>query len=226
MFAVAGDEGAPHDGLSALFFCPNDRFGMPVSQLVIFLHGIGASGAQLEPLATAWKAGLPAAIFATPDAPFGNGHGGHLWFKVDGLQLDPGRIREARNAFDLEMEDVVARAGFSDRLDQVAFVGVSQGAIVALDAVASGRWRIGPLVAFSGLLPIKPAGREESRPPVLLVHGKDDRTIPSVASEAAAGQLRSAGFPVELVIEPQVGHTVSTTGAASALDFLQRAWGR
>jgi phospholipase/carboxylesterase len=32
------------------------------------------------------------------------------------------------------------------------FVGVSQGAIVALDAVASGRWKVGALIAFSGLL--------------------------------------------------------------------------
>jgi len=37
--------------------------------------------------------------------------------------------------------------------DRIAFVGVSQGAIVALDAVGSGRWRIGALVSFAGLLP-------------------------------------------------------------------------
>jgi phospholipase/carboxylesterase len=195
---------------------------MAETRLIIFLHGIGASGAQLQPLTTAWQAGLPGAVFATPNAPFSNGHGGHLWFKVDGLQLDPGRIRDAREAFDLMMHTVVTRAGFSDRLDLVAFVGVSQGAIVALDAVASGRWKIGALVAFSGLLPVVPPHSDGPQAPVLLVHGKDDRTIPPVASETAAGQLRSAGFPVDLIIEPRVGHTISTTGAAKALDFLQR----
>jgi phospholipase/carboxylesterase len=61
-------------------------------------------------------------------------------------------MREARNAFDREIEHGATRAVFSDRLDQVPFVGVSQGAIVALAAVASGRWRIGPVVAFSGTL--------------------------------------------------------------------------
>lgn len=198
---------------------------MAASQLVIFLHGIGASGAQLQPLATAWKPQLSGAHFATPNAPFSNGHGGHLWFKVDGLQLDPGRIAQAREAFDRQIEEVIARAGFSSDLDRVAFVSVSQGAIIALDAVASGRWRIGAVIGFAGLLPIKPVRQEGDRPPVLLVHGKNDRTIPAIASKAAAEQLRSFGFEVELVIEPEVGHTISMSGAAKALQFLQRKFG-
>ena len=198
---------------------------MAASQLVIFLHGIGASGAQLQPLATAWKPQLCHAHFATPNAPFSNGHGGHLWFKVDGLQLDPGRIAQAREAFDRQIEEVIARAGFSSDLNRVVFVGVSQGAIIALDAVASGRWRIGAVIAFSGLLPIKPVRQKGDRPPVLLVHGKNDRTIPPIASKAAAEQLRSSGFEVELVIEPEVGHTISMSGAAKALQFLQRQFG-
>ncbi len=206
---------------------------MAASQLVIFLHGIGASVAQLQPLATAWKPQLCRAQFATPSAPFSNGHGGQLWFKVDGLQLDPGRIAQAREAFDRQIEEVIARAGFSSDLDRVVFVGVSQGAIIALDAVASGRWRIGAVIAFSGLLPIKPVRQEGVRPPVLLVHGKNDRTIPAIASKAAAEQLRSFGFEVELVIEPEVelviepevGHTISISGAAKALQFLKRKFG-
>lgn len=48
---------------------------------------------------------------------------------------------------------------------------------------------------------------------MLLVHGAEDRTIPSVASTIAAGQLRGAGFSVELDIEPRIGHTISTAGA-------------
>jgi phospholipase/carboxylesterase len=44
--------------------------------LVIMLHGIGASGAQLMPLASSWRTGLPNIRFAAPDAPFRhrNGH--------------------------------------------------------------------------------------------------------------------------------------------------------
>ncbi|MBY3544028.1 phospholipase, partial [Rhizobium laguerreae] len=38
------------------------------SSLVIFLHGIGASGAQLMPLAASWRSSLPNTRFAAPDA--------------------------------------------------------------------------------------------------------------------------------------------------------------
>lgn len=47
----------------------NDRFPMPEKSLVIFLHGTGASGARLMPLASSWRSRLAAARFAAPDAP-------------------------------------------------------------------------------------------------------------------------------------------------------------
>lgn len=199
---------------------------MSVSRLIIFLHGIGASGRQLEPLASAWSDRLPNTAFAIPDAPYRNGYGGHQWFKVDGLQLDPGRIRDAREGFDRKIGDVITQKGFEDRLHDVAFVGVSQGAIMALDGVASGRWAVGAVVAFSGLLPPTSILQKNNQTPVLLVHGADDRTIPSVASTVAAGQLRAAGFLVELEIEPRVGHTISVSGADTAVSFLRKVLAR
>ncbi|WP_409995049.1 hypothetical protein [Rhizobium leguminosarum] len=51
------------------------------SSLVIFLHGIGASGAQLMPLAASWRASLPNTRFVAPDAPLPNRYG-HHWFRT------------------------------------------------------------------------------------------------------------------------------------------------
>jgi phospholipase/carboxylesterase len=195
---------------------------MAASHLIICLHGIGASVAQMRPIADSWRRHLPDATFVTPDAPLRNSYGGHQWFKVDGMQLDPVRIQEARNAFDGTIGDVIRREGFDTNTASIAFVGVSQGAIVALDAVASGRWNVGALVAFSGLLPPTTISRSGNQTPVLLIHGADDRTIPSMASTVAAGQLKAAGFQVEVDIEPKVGHTISVDGAEKALQFLRR----
>jgi phospholipase/carboxylesterase len=77
-------------------------------------------------------------------------------------------------------------------------------------------------VAFSGLLPPTTISRSGNQTPVLLIHGADDRTIPSMASTVAAGQLKAAGFQVEVDIEPKVGHTISVDGAEKALQFLRR----
>ncbi len=192
--------------------------------LVVFLHGIGASGAQLMPLASSWRSSLPDTRFVAPDAPFHHPRG-HQWFAVDGSQLRPDRIQTVRDAFDDTVSALIEREGFEASLDRVAFVGVSQGAIVALDAIASGRWQIGALVSFAGLLPPTAVSPKGSRTPVLLVHGEDDRTIPPMASTIAAGQLRQAGFKVEIDLLPGVGHTVSPGGAEKALQFLQRSLG-
>lgn len=191
--------------------------------LVIFLHGIGASGAQLMPLASHWRAALPNTRFAAPDAPMRHRFG-HQWFSTDGDPLDPTRIMAAREAFDTLMNDIIRREGFADEHDKIAFVGVSQGAIVALDAVASGRWKVGALVAFSGLLPPRPISPRSITTPILLVHGQADTTIPSAASTLAAAQLGAGGFNVELDIEPGVGHTISSTGARKALSFLRHSF--
>jgi phospholipase/carboxylesterase len=198
----------------------NDRVPMPEKSLVIFLHGIGASGAQLMPLASSWRSRLPTARFVAPDAPMHHRYG-HQWFSTEGNPLDPARILAARDAFDAVIGDVVRREGFDDAYDRVALVGVSQGAIVALDAVASGRWQVGALVSFAGLLPPHPVSPVSKDTAILLVHGQNDMTIPPMASDLAAAQFRAAGFKVELEMEAGVGHTISPSGANKALTFLK-----
>lgn len=189
--------------------------------LIVFLHGIGASGAQLMPLASSWRNSLPETRFIAPDAPMHHRYG-HQWFSTEGNPLDPARILAARQAFDELITDAVRREGFADAQNRIAFVGVSQGAIMALDAVASGRWKVGALVALSGLLPPQPVSPASKGTPILLVHGENDTTIPPMASRLAAAQLGTAGFKVELDVERGTGHTISSTGAQKALSFLKK----
>lgn len=195
---------------------------MAENSLVIFLHGIGASGAQLTPLASSWRAGLPNSRFAAPDAPMHHSYG-RQWFLTEGNPLDAARILSARKAFDEVLNDLVQGEGFADAHDRIAFVGVSQGAIVALDAVASGRWKVGSLVSFAGLLPPQSISPASKNTPVLLVHGQSDTTIPAAASTLAAAQLGAAGFDVELCVESGVGHTISSAGVQKALSFLKKS---
>ncbi|MFP3581665.1 dienelactone hydrolase family protein, partial [Arthrobacter sp. SIMBA_036] len=127
------------------------------------------------------RVGLPNTRFAAPDAPMRHRYG-HQWFSTEGNPLDPMKVMAARKAFDELMDQAVCREGFADAHDRIAFVGVSQGAIVALDAVASGRWKVGALVSFAGLLPPQLGSPASKGTPILLVHGEADTTIPSAAS--------------------------------------------
>lgn len=55
---------------------------------------------------------------------------------------------------------------------------------------------------------------------ILLIHGENVRIIPSVESTVAKTLLQAAGFKVKLIIETDVGHTISMTGARHGLEFL------
>ena len=127
-----------------------------------------------------------------------------------------------RSAFDDTIGRELRRAGFEARLDRVAFVGVSQGAIIALDAVASGRWPVGALVTFAGLLPPIPIFAGANTTDVLLKHGSEDQTIPPRETLRAAQQLHAAGFKVESDVLAGVGHTVTSEGLELARQFLER----
>jgi phospholipase/carboxylesterase len=197
--------------------------------LVIMLHGVGSSGSDLAPLANAWKGNLPGAVFVSPNAPAPSSFGGgYQWFSVAGVTEDnrSGRIQDARPSFDATISAIIEENGFADRLDRVALVGFSQGTIMALDAVASGRWPVGAVVGFSGRLasplPLQPA--VETR--ILLVHGSADQVIPSTESSKAAAALQTLGVNVETLILPGLPHTISAEGAARADNFLANAMDR
>jgi phospholipase/carboxylesterase len=134
--------------------------------------------------------------------------------------MRPDRIHAARRAFDDLVSDIIRREGFEKALNRVAFVGVSQGAIMALDAVTTGRWKVGALVSFAGLLPARPTSSSTGTQ-ILLMHGNADRTIPSAASIAAKRQLEAAGYDVTLRTFSDVGHTISSEEAMEAALFLR-----
>lgn len=189
--------------------------------LVILLHGVGSSSANMAALGQAMAPALPGIVFESPDAPHGNGRG-HEWFSVAGVTEGnrPGRVAAARPGFDAVISGLIAQHGFSDALDRVALLGFSQGSIMALDALASGRWPVGAVVAFSGRLasplPLAPS----TGTPLLLFHGDADPIMPPSESVRAAEQLTAVGVRAKLTIEPGLGHQVSPSGLAQATAFL------
>lgn len=189
--------------------------------LVILLHGVGSNGANMAALGRALAPALPGFVFESPDAPGGSGPR-REWFSVTGVTEAnrPERVVAARPGFDAVIANLIERHGFSNALDRVVLLGFSQGSIMALDALACGRWPVGAIVAFSGRLaspaPLAPA----TGTPVLLVHGDADPIMPSDESIRAAEQLTAVGVRARASIEPGLGHQVSNSGLTEAAKFL------
>lgn len=191
--------------------------------LVIFLHGVGSNGDDLAPIGRHWATLLPDVVFASPNAPerFPAGFGWQ-WFSLADVTPEnrPGRVRAARAAFDATLSDIVAQHGFADRWQDVVLVGFSQGSIMALDALASGRYPLAGVVAFSGRLAVDGELTPQAHVPALLIHGQADEVIPWQESETAAARLRAAAVPVDAHFEPATGHTISAQGAMHAAAFI------
>lgn len=191
--------------------------------LVIFLHGVGSNGDDLAVLGQHWASLLPDVAFASPNAPFPFEHAmGYQWFSLTGITTEnrPARVRDARAAFDDTLQQLMAQHDMADAWDKVILVGFSQGSIMALDALASGRYPLAGVVAFSGRLSFDEALTPQPHIPALLIHGKADDVIPFSESESAEQRLLQAGVTVEARYEAATGHTISSQGAMQAAGFI------
>ncbi len=199
----------------------------PAQQLVMLCHGLGADGQDLIDLAPYWGRILPHAAFAAPDAPEACDMGpfGRQWFSIG--DRAPAHIAAgvavARTALDGFIDAELARLGLAP--DAYALMGFSQGAMTAL--YTGLRRAVAPrgVLAFSGaLVAADRLGEAVTRPPVLIVHGEDDEVVPVARSRLAEGALAAAGFEVQAMYCPRLGHGIDEAGLSAGALFLQRVF--
>jgi len=192
--------------------------------LLIMLHGVGSNGADLAPLGDLLAAQIPGLHVESPNAPRRSHVGpGFQWFSVVGVTAEnrKDRIVAARAAFDALVASLIEKHDMSGNLERVFFLGFSQGSIMGLDAVVSGRWPIAALIAFSGRLATVDVDRSV-KVPVLLQHGAADQVIPVSETMACEQTLKDLGIPVETHIFQGLGHSISQEGLANAKRFIER----
>ncbi|GAA4999456.1 alpha/beta fold hydrolase [Acinetobacter puyangensis] len=184
-----------------------------MKKLVIMLHGVGSNGADLEPIAEFWQQQLEGLQIASPDAPFPFMHSPQAfqWFSLNGITQENRyqRIVDARAAFDQTITDILKQHEMLEQLDRVVFCGFSQGTIMSLDAIASGRWNIAGVIGLSGRLasPIEQDAALKSK--ILLMHGNADQVIPVQESHLAYQKFEQAGFDIKLQTFDHLGHGVN-----------------
>lgn len=202
-------------------------------QLVVFLHGYGADGADLIEIGRQWRSFLPDADFIAPHAPerCAMSPMGRQWFPL--TMRDPDErwrgVIAARPTLDAFLDEELEKRGFDER--SLALVGFSQGAMMALHAGL--RRRIAPraILGYSGILVLGPdqpgAGRPPQNPPpnVLLVHGEEDDLIPVDALMLSANSLADMNVPTQWRLSAGVGHGIDNTGLIHGALFLAQSFG-
>lgn len=196
-------------------------------QLVVFLHGYGADGADLIGLGREWAPLLPHAAFVSPNAPepCAMAQTGRQWFDLSlgDMSIIAEGVKRASPALDafLDAELKAHELG----AEQLALVGFSQGTMMAL---AVGLTRKDPpqaIVGYSGALAtvegLPPPGQG---PAILLVHGDQDEVIPVDAMHMAREILGQAGLPVEWHVSKGIGHGIDGDGLRLGGTFLKEAF--
>ena len=199
--------------------------GRLARSLVVFLHGYGADGNDLLGIGRDWAPLLPDTAFVSPHAPHpcAGSPGGRQWFAL--TMRDPTEyargVAAALPRFDAFLHAEMKRHGLEE--SSVVLVGFSQGTMMALHAGLSRERQIAGILGYSGLLADpKAAAAARSKPPVLLIHGDLDQTIPVGAVFAAAQGLAAAEIPVQWHISKGVPHGIGADGIDLGAAFLQR----
>ncbi len=202
------------------------RAGGKPESVVIFLHGLGDSGAGLIDLAMPLSQELPHTAFHSPDAPepYAMAPFGRQWF---GLQdwsqqaIYDGAVRAAPFLHDYIDAQLKTYALPPSRL---ALFGFSQGGMMALHAGLRRPEPLGAVLGYSGGLvgPEHLTTEIKSRPPVLLVHGMMDTVVPYAAMPASVQYLKNADVPVETETRPLLGHGIDDDGIMHGARFLRQ----
>jgi phospholipase/carboxylesterase len=205
---LSGPERAPASG------------GKPTS-LIVLLHGLGSDGQDLISLAPFFSGALPHTHFIAPNgpAPCDMAPYGYQWFSL--RDWSPQSMlrgaHEAIPALNLFIDAQLKRFALIE--DRLAFIGFSQGTMMSLYVSLRRPAPCAAVVGFSGAL----IGEQgiTSKPPVCLIHGREDGVVPFGAMALAETILKQHSIPVEAHARPGLAHSIDPEGIDIALKFLQ-----
>lgn len=197
--------------------------GGKADALVILLHGYGSNGADLISLAPYWAGKLPGAAFVAPNAieNVAQVPGGYQWFPIS--NLDPHLMEQGARHAALSLDRFIDRELASHGLDEsrLVLVGFSQGTMMALYVGLRRPKPVAGLLGFSGVLVGRKLKDEmRSKPPVMLIHGDRDPTIPIAAMFDSAQQLAAAEHGALWHVSYGIPHSIGQDGLDLGGAFL------
>ena len=176
---------------------------------VIVLHGLGADGNDLVPIANELDLSAAGVVrFVFPHAPvipvtINGGYRMRAWYDILGADLvqreDEKGLRSSLAQVEALIEREKARGIPASR---IVLAGFSQGCAMALLTGLRHRERLAGVVGLSGYLPLAATTAAERHDanvstPIFLAHGRMDPVVPLDRAVASRDALLKLGYPVE-----------------------------
>jgi len=179
----------------------------PHTASVIWLHGLGASGHDFEPVIP-WLR-RPDVRFVLPHAPerpvtLNGGWVMPAWYDIRHLKEGPERedAEHIADATERIRDLVAAEVARGIPADRIALVGFSQGAAMALHTGIRHPDRLAGIAVLSGYLLLEPtipaeATAANAQTPLLFCHGTRDGVVRVQRGQKAHALMTDSGRPTE-----------------------------
>jgi phospholipase/carboxylesterase len=199
------------------------------SASVIWLHGLGASGHDFEPIVPELQ--LPIGVrFIFPHAPnrtvtVNGGMVMPAWYDIISMEIerviDTKQIMESSAAVGELIEQEIARGIPSER---IFIAGFSQGGAVAYEAALSYPKKLGGLIALSTYFATKKSivfHNANKQLPIFIGHGTMDNVVDESLGQQAKDALTQLTFQPEYHSYP-IAHSVCMEEITAISSWLQK----
>ncbi|AEI88915.1 MAG: putative esterase [Candidatus Midichloria mitochondrii] len=206
---------------------PNSSISKP-SKLVFLLHGYGSNKNDLINLAPDLQAYLPDSLFISPNAPEnfeGNDYfmDAYQWFSLTDRSEEKMLTGASKSSIILENFITEQAKKFSILLENIALIGFSQGAMMAMHLGLRLPHTVKGIIGYSGLLiaPSKLKNVIKSKPRVMLIHGTEDTIVPIKEMEKAYNALDDNGVMAHTYRCNRLAHGIDSQGIKIGGGFLR-----
>lgn len=169
--------------------------------LMVWLHGLGADGYDLQPVAE--MLGTRNVLHVFPHAPvrpvtINGGMAMRAWYDITSMGLHREEDSEGMLASAAQVAELV-QALRGDTAMPVVLAGFSQGAVISLTAAVQGLPGLVGIAAMSGYVPrfLLPSLGQLARVRLFMAHGEQDGVIPFALAGAGHDALVSNGLEVD-----------------------------
>jgi len=204
---------------------------LPANASVIWLHGLGASGHDFEPIVQELKLPEDAAIrFIFPHAPeipvtINAGYIMPAWYDI--LELTAERkINEAHLHSSVEEVKKLVQKELDRGIkhERIILAGFSQGGAVAYHAALTYPKKLGGLLGLSTYFPIADSivrEPENQDIPILICHGSNDPMVLKEQGERTNNKLIEFGYQTDFKLYP-MEHEICIQEISDISTFIQK----
>lgn len=211
-------------------------------KLVVFIHGYNGSPEAIDYAVQGLKACLKDAVIVVPRAPYSCEKNGDNLQWLSFYKEDPevrfrhpqASVEEIYDIFDRLGNDFGEVAGqmnaFIDEQQKIwsiddahtYIMGFSQGAMISIYTALTRRALLAGCVAVAGIVPGKSRLCKEivSKPPFLLLHGRDDATVQYKTVPATVSWFEAQGLNFQLHEFDNLAHRMNDAEMQKAADFI------